>query len=116
MSLSNCLNREQQAQWGKDKNYPLHNDYSLFMERPLSAALKAYLINDILFLDILVKKLIQDAPQGSLEVAMNWSRKEIEWTHEACYYEGHHDMDEDRAARAYVKDEFAADWRRVHGR
>lgn len=113
MRNSRCLTSAEQQQFDTYKCYPYGNDYSKFKERPLQPSLKAYAINDVMFLRRLASKLKLSLTDVAIRHAFEWTQKEIEWTQEEHYYQDHYDRNYDRYARAKTKPEFAACWDEV---
>ena len=58
----------------------------MFKMRPLSKGLKLYATNDVLGVDKLAAKLTKSLTQRGLDLAFEWTQKEIEWTWQERYY------------------------------
>lgn len=78
MKHADCWSREELQEWQRLKNYRFDGDYSVFKIRPLPKDLKLYTINDILGVDKLAAKLTKSLTQRGLDLAFEWTQKEIE--------------------------------------
>ena len=101
-TMTNILSSDSKElqQWKKLKNYDFEGDYSVFKERPLPKALKLYAINDVYGVDKLAAKLTESLTHRGLDLAFEWTQKEIEWTWEEIY----------ENKRQYTPDGFSTCW------
>ena len=111
MDSSKCLTADEQQQFATNRFFPYGKDYSKFMLRPLPACLKTYAIGDVLFLRRLASKLKATLTGRGIELAFEWTMKEIQWTWEEDYHTDHYNTDEDRFAKAETKMSFSRCWR-----
>ncbi|KAK5093122.1 hypothetical protein LTR70_004943 [Exophiala xenobiotica] len=86
MNDAACLSPEELQEWQGLKNYRFDGGYSVFKKRPLPKDLKLYAINDVLGVNKLAAELTRSLTQCGLDLAFEWTQKEIEWTWQGRYY------------------------------